>query len=242
MLTRSHTLDLKNTRHHWLHISECGHTQSETVLMVHGAAGNWRNFLPQMKALGERYRVVAPDLRGHGRSPWPDPQAHIDDFYADLEELLDWLPERFSVVAHSFGGYLCSRLAASHPNRVRHLALLNTAKHIPRGLTYRMLEVMTPGADLISAPEGFIAANAEVCRHLLNEVLQQWDCSPYYPKIECPTLTVLGALDPLIPLELGQESARILKSPVQVLSRGAHVCMWEASAQVNGWLEDLLKQ
>lgn len=242
MITRSHTFELKNTRDHWLHVCEAGHKQRDTVLMVHGAAGNQRNFLPQMKALSDRYRVVAVDLRGHGRSPWPDPRARIDDFYADLEELLDWLPERFSLVAHSFGGYLATRLTATHPDRVRHLALLNTARSIPRGLTYRMLEVMTPGADLISGPEGFIAANTEVCKHLLRGVLQDWDCTPHYEHIKIPRLTVLGALDPLIPLDHGLASARALGGAVQTLPLGAHVCMWEAPAQVNAWLSELLTQ
>lgn len=242
VLTRSHTFDLKKTPNHWLHVCECGHQNPHTVLMVHGAAGNQRNFLPQMKALSERYRVVAVDLRGHGRSPWPDRKASIHDFYADLEEFLDWLPERFSLVAHSFGGYLATRLAAEHPGRVLHLALLNTAQSIPRGLTYRMLEAMTPGADFVSGPEGFIAANAEVCKHLLGEVLQHWDCTPYYPRVQAPRLTVLGALDPLIPLDLGQQSARSFGGPVHTLPLGAHVCMWEAPAQVNAWLNELLSR
>lgn len=210
--------------------------------MVHGAAGNWRNFLPQMKALADNYRVVAVDLRGHGRSSWPGNESRIDDFYQDLEELLDWLPEKFSLVAHSFGGYLCARLAARHPDRVRHLALLNTARRIPRGLPYRLLEAMTPGADLISAPEGFIAANAEVCKHLLGEVLQHWDCEPYYCKIKVPTLSILGALDPLIPLDLGLESARRLGGAIHTLPLGAHVCMWESPLQVNAWLGELFKR
>jgi len=242
MLTRSHTLDSRRTPGHWLHVSECGHTHKETVVLVHGAAGNWRNFLHQMKALGDKYRVIAVDLRGHGRSPWPSTPSSIDDFYQDLEEMLDWLPEKFSLVAHSFGGYLSARLTASHPQRIRHLALLNTARRIPRGIPYRMLEAMTPGADLIAAPEGFIAANAEVCRHLLGQVLQHWDCEPFYPKIQVPTLTILGGLDPLIPLDLGIESARALGGTVHTLPLGGHVCMWEAPVQVNAWLGELLKR
>ncbi len=240
MQTRSHTIDSRRRPDHWLHVCEVGHRQQDTVLMVHGAAGNWRNFLPQMKAMSDRYRIVAVDLRGHGRSPWPDDPTTIDDFYHDLEELLDWLPPRFSVVAHSFGGYLCTRLAASHPERVRHLALLNTARSIPRTLTYRMLEKMTPGADFLAAPERFIAANAEVCRHLLQHVLKDWDCTPFYQRIQAPTLSVLGALDPLIPLEHGLESASRLRGAVHSLPLGAHVCMWEAPVQVNAWLEELL--
>lgn len=242
MQIRYHTFDSKRSPGHWLHVSEAGHQNPETVLMVHGAAGNQSNFIPQMKALADRYRVVAVDLRGHGRSTWPDPKPTIDHFYEDLEEFLEWLPEKFSLVAHSFGGYLSTRLAATHPQRVRHLALLNTAQSIPRGIPYKMLEFMTPGADFVHRPESFIAANTEVCKHLLGEVLQNWDCTPFYKSIKMPRMTVLGALDPLIPLVLGQESAKALGGPVYVLPLGHHVCMHEAPGQVNGWLLDLLKQ
>lgn len=242
MQTRYHTFDSPRSPGHWLHVSEVGHQHKDTVLMVHGAAGNQSNFVPQMRALRDRYRVVAVDLRGHGRSAWPDPKPTIDDFYADLEEFLDWMPERFSLVAHSFGGYLSTRLAATHPGRIRHLALLNTAQSIPRGISYRLLEFMTPGADFVHRPESFIAANTEVCKHLLGDVLQTWDCTPFYGKIQIPRLTVLGALDPLIPLALGQESAKALGGSVYVLPLGHHVCMHEAPGQVNNWLLDLLKQ
>lgn len=242
MQIRYHTFDSKRSPGHWLHVSEVGHRHQDTVLMVHGAAGNQSNFSPQMKALCDRYRVVALDLRGHGRSPWPEPRPSIDDFYSDLEEFLDWMPEKFSLVAHSFGGYLSTRLAATHPERVRHLALLNTAQSIPRTFSYRLLELITPGADMVHRPEAFIAANTEVCKHLLGEVLQNWDCTPYYSKISMPRLTVLGALDPLIPLVLGKESAKALGGTVQILPLGNHVCMHEAPAQVNTWLLDLLKQ
>ncbi|MBS2034238.1 alpha/beta fold hydrolase [bacterium] len=242
MQIRYHTFDSKRSPGHWLHVSEVGHRNAETVLMVHGAAGNQSNFSPQMKALADQFRVVAVDLRGHGRSPWPVPKPSIHDFYQDLEEFLDWMPERFSLVAHSFGGYLSTRLAATHPQRVRHLALLNTAQSIPRGFSYKILELMTPGADFVKRPEAFIAANTEVCKHLLGEVLQNWDCTPYYQHLDMPRMTVLGALDPLIPLVLGQESAKALGGPVYVLPLGHHVCMHEAPSQVNGWLLDLLKQ
>ena len=145
-------------------------------------------------------------------------------------------------MAHSFGGYLSTRLAAHYPDRIRHLALLNTAQSIPRTFSYRLLELITPGADVVHKPEAFIAANSEVCKHLLGDVLQSWDCTPFYSRIQMPRMTILGALDPLIPLVLGKESAKALGGTVQVLPLGHHVCMHEAPAQVNAWLLDLLQK
>jgi 3-oxoadipate enol-lactonase/4-carboxymuconolactone decarboxylase len=237
----SHTFESRRHPGHWLHLSECGQQNTRTALLVHGAAGNWRNFLHQMPALAQTHHVIAVDLRGHGRSPWPEEPSTIEDFYSDIEELLDFLPERFDLIAHSFGGYLATRLAAEHGTRVRSLTLINTAYTIPQGLCYRLLQFVSPGADLIAAPEGMIAARAEVCRQLLDHVMHDWDCRPYYPRLNLPAMLILGALDPLIPLAAGRETAEFLpRCKLHMLPFGGHVSMWEAPERVNGWLMEFL--
>lgn len=101
-----------------------GRTDGEPVLLIHAFAsqsGSWETTAAALVANG--YRVVAPDLRGHGRSQRTATYA-LDDFERDLTALLDALGlARVRLVGHSLGGHLALRLAMRMPERVSHLVI-----------------------------------------------------------------------------------------------------------------------
>lgn len=222
---------------HFLNVVEDG--QGPAALLVHGGAGSWTNFTHQLRDLARHFRVLAPDLRGHGSSPWPGP-SDIDDFYQDLTTLvarLD-LPPEFHLVGHSFGGYLAARFSAEQPERILSLALLNTSGDLPQGLAYRFLETFSGGADLFHHyyPR-MVSTGSEVARCLMRRTLKQWNSWDFFPRIQAPTLVILGSRDPLIPLRKGREMAhRIPKSRLEVLPGGGHVSMAEQPETVTRWL------
>ncbi|WP_052380525.1 alpha/beta fold hydrolase [Paenibacillus camerounensis] len=94
----------------------------ETVLFLHFSGGNlhmWNGVLPQFV---ERYSIIAPDLRGHGKSDKPQTGYHIDDMAQDLYLLLRELQvERCHVVGSSMGAEIGLSLAAAHPELVQSL-------------------------------------------------------------------------------------------------------------------------
>lgn len=100
----------------------------DPVLLLHGLAGaaaNWAELLP---AAVDRYRVLAPDLPGHGRSGRLAARADMTAFADVAAQLL----ERESaapalVVGHSFGGLVALRLAHRRPDLVRGLLLVAPA-------------------------------------------------------------------------------------------------------------------
>ena len=100
---------------------------SETVLLLHGNAESgeaWNAWLP---ALGRRFRVVRPDMRGFGQStPMPlDHRWSIDRIIDDFIALADHLGlDRFHVGAAKIACPIAMRLAANHARRVRSLTLL----------------------------------------------------------------------------------------------------------------------
>ncbi|WP_207538623.1 alpha/beta fold hydrolase [Sabulicella rubraurantiaca] len=104
-------------------------TEPETILLLHGNAESGEAWNAWMPALGRRFRVLRPDMRGFGRStpmkldhPW-SPDALVADFIA----LLDHLGiARVHVAAAKIAGPLGMRLAATHPGRVLSLTLLGT--------------------------------------------------------------------------------------------------------------------
>jgi pimeloyl-ACP methyl ester carboxylesterase len=82
----------------------------------------------QVNGIGPIYRVIAPDLRGHGDSPAPDGDYTIDEMADDVVELLDHLHVSEPVVVGglSMGGYVALSLAARYADRVRALMLMDT--------------------------------------------------------------------------------------------------------------------
>ena len=111
-----------------LHCLVWGDVADPSVVLVHGNGGHahwWDALVP---ALVPGWRVLAPDLRGHGESAWAEPPAYrIDDYADDLRAVLDALVVgRVALVGHSMGGRIAVRFAAAHPERVRGLAILDS--------------------------------------------------------------------------------------------------------------------
>jgi lipase len=96
---------------------------------VHGITSHGARFARLARdRLARRWHVVAPDLRGHGRSDWEPPWS----IEQHLEDLLESVPEDARLwVGHSFGGRLVLELAARHPERIDRGVLLDPALWVP---------------------------------------------------------------------------------------------------------------
>lgn len=111
-----------------LHVHEWGDSRNAPLVCLHGVTAHGERFkrLAELRWAHTHY-VIAPDLRGHGRSGYDEPwdfATHV----ADLVETTDALGiARADWVGHSFGGRLVLELAALHPERVRRAVLLDPA-------------------------------------------------------------------------------------------------------------------
>jgi pimeloyl-ACP methyl ester carboxylesterase len=98
------------------------------VVLVHGLGCDRSFMAPQFEALSGQHRVVAVDLRGHGRSSKPEQAYTITGFADDLRWVLDELAaERPVVVGHSMGGLVALELAARQPERLAGIVMLDSA-------------------------------------------------------------------------------------------------------------------
>ena len=121
----------------------------EVVVLIHGMAGSsdtWQAVMPQ---LAQRYRVIAPDLLGHGQSAKPRTDYSLGAFAAGLRDLLDELQiSRATVVGHSLGGGVAMQFIYQHPEYCQRLILVSSGGLGPDvGWILRLLAA--PGAEIV---------------------------------------------------------------------------------------------
>jgi lipase len=110
-----------------LALHEWGDTVSPRIVCLHGVRSHGRHFAPLAARLSG-YHVLAPDLLGHGGSPWEPPW----DIERHLDSIVETVGARESVlIGHSFGGRLAFELAARAPTLVPKLVLLDPAILLP---------------------------------------------------------------------------------------------------------------
>lgn len=111
-----------------------GPVAAPALLLVHGWGGDGREWSVHAETLADRFRVIVPDLRGHGRSEVPEhgntPLEMADDLAA-LVAVLGNGP--MMAVGHSMGGQVVNLLAVRHPQLVRSVVAFDPA-HGAHGL------------------------------------------------------------------------------------------------------------
>jgi lipase len=111
-----------------LQLHEWGARNAPPLVCLHGVGGHGCRFRRLAEErLAQRFRVLAPDLRGHGHSGWEPPWT-IDANVADvLETIAAAGVERAAWVGHSYGGRLILELSALEPRRIERVVLLDPA-------------------------------------------------------------------------------------------------------------------
>ena len=108
-------------------VLEWGDPDAPAVMLVHGGGVTAHTWDLLALHLAGRYRILAPDIRGHGNSEWPrDGDSDHHEMTLDLAELLVALGATpAAVLGHSLGGALAMRLALAFPEMVRALGILD---------------------------------------------------------------------------------------------------------------------
>ncbi len=110
-----------------LALHEWGEAGRPRIVCLHGVRNHGGHFAPLAARLSS-YHVLAPDLLGHGHSPWEPPW----DIATHLDAIVETVGARESIlIGHSFGGRLAFELAARAPKLVPKLVLLDPAILLP---------------------------------------------------------------------------------------------------------------
>ncbi len=101
-------------------------TDGQPIICLHGRWGRGETWIDFSQHYGDRFRVIAPDQRGHGLSSKPTTKYTAEEMSADMLGLLHNLQIKSAIiVGHSMGGYIAGYMAAHYPTMVRALAILD---------------------------------------------------------------------------------------------------------------------
>ena len=231
----------------------------ECVVLIHGHPFDRTLWEPQLAALRGSFRVLAPDLRGFGRSPVTPGRVLMREYAADIEELLGTLGiARAAVVGLSMGGLVAMELAAAAPERCWALGLVATTAQPPspqdlrtrderadateRGGMSVLVDYMHTGLYGPACPPAvrarvdamMAAASPAGAAAALRGRGRRPDYRPMLAALDIPALVVAGTADAWSNAEVTAEIVASLKRPELVLIDGCgHLPNLEAEAQFN---------
>jgi pimeloyl-ACP methyl ester carboxylesterase len=208
--------------------------EGEPLVLLHGFTGGSDDLAVLFDDLVNEYRLVIPDLRGHGRSTNPAEEFTFRQCALDVFALLDFLGiERFKAVGWSGGGNTLLHMATQQPKRVMAMVLLSAVSYyseqarafmrdysldqLPEDEQKRLRQRHRRGDEQIRG----------LFRHGRAMADQYEDMSftpPYLSTITARTLIIYGDRDPLCPVYIGLEMYRAIpRSYLWVVPNGGHV-------------------
>lgn len=189
------------------------------VLLLHGWGGQVESFSPVFDFLLDHFTVCGLDLPGFGRSDDPPAPWGTGDYSLFVESFLSRLGfSSVHIIAHSFGGRIAIVLAATYPQRVDRLVLVDSAGIRPRRaagyyarvwLAKGIKTVLSSricgqrGAALAEKALGFLGSDdyRQDGKHRATLVkIVNEDLRSLLPQIRSPTLLVWGSNDQFVPL------------------------------------------
>lgn len=213
------------------------------VLLLHGLLMNHSMFDPQVEALGNRYRFLLPDARGHGASEHRAEPYSQWDLMEDARALLDHLGvDRAVWGGVSQGGFQALRAALRHPDRVAGLILIDTSAGpedefkapmyeafaevvASEGWNQEILDVATTSMFGASVDlnlkqrwmQAWLAEGTDDERERLASVTRREDLTDRLGEIHAPAMVIHGEEDVAIPMTRAEELAAGLPGTVKLV-------------------------
>lgn len=207
------------------------------LLLVHGFPVNRTIWSAQLAGLSHIRRVVAPDLRGRGKSPAASEEGwSIQDLAGDVAETIEALGAGpVDLAGLSMGGYVAFALLRTHPELVRSLILVSTravqdppeyktgrkmtAERAMRFGTRALAESMIDKLLTPEAPEDlrqrvlamFDAVPGATSARDSLAMRDRADSTPMLGLIDVPTLVIEGAQEDLLPAGSAQAMAKVIR-------------------------------
>jgi pimeloyl-ACP methyl ester carboxylesterase len=239
------------------------------VVLLHGLGGNSSNWAFNFAALSAKFRVIAPDQIGFGRSDKPLINYRVGTYADFLDKFLEGLNvERASLVGNSMGGWVAALYAIKYPKRVERIVLVDAAGFAPpkefdlstlSGLNPSTREQARYLAGLVffnpifktdAAVDATLAARISAgdgytIQSLVESIYRNEDMlDGKLSGLKQPTLIVWGKDDGLLPLARDGEKYRreLPSAQFVVFEQCGHVPQVEKAAEFNAAVLKFLSQ
>jgi 3-oxoadipate enol-lactonase len=241
------------------------------VVLLHPFPANHEFWLPVAQALGTRYRLVLPDLRGHGDSGVGAGPATMEKHAGDLARLMDDAEiGRAPLVGVSIGGYVLFEFWRRHRGRVAALGLFNTkapadsaearagrlqaANDVLERGTEPFFESMIPrllGQTTLETRPDLVEGALRMMRKMAPEDVAQVqrgmaarpDSVETLKTISVPTLLVTGDEDILTGLNEAELMRRHISGGwLRVIAKAGHYSPWEQQEEAGKLLRQFLER
>ena len=185
--------------------------QGQPLVLLHGFGESGATWDPIASALSQDYRLIIPDLRGHGASSNPLGYFTHRDAASDILGLLDALGlDQVKAVGFSSGAMTLLHIATSEPSRVTAMALVGGTPYLPE-TARQIMRSMDPDAMPMASLDamGLVHGDTTQARRLLHQFVGFQDSytdvnftPPMLSTITATTLVVHGDRDPFFPVTI----------------------------------------
>lgn len=211
----------------------------EPLLLLHGNGEDGTYFVNQISFFSDRYRVIAVDTRGHGKSPRGTAPFTMEQFAADLHHLMDKLQiQRAVILGFSDGANIAMKFALKYPDRVKALILnggnldtegVKKSIQIPIEIGYRF-------AKLFAGKSEEAKSHMEILGLMVNEP----NIKPEeLHAIQAPTLVIVGTKDMIKQSHTEVIAKNIPNAKLSVIP-GDHFIANKKSGEFNKAVEEFL--
>ena len=217
-----------------------------TIVFVHGFAGQATQWRYQLTHFATHNRVIAIDLRGHGRSETAVGDYTMAEIQADLAQVLAILDVQpgFILVGHSFGGAVATEYAVAHPQEVAQLILIATAGEFE--LSRRLRIAMSLPSPVLRLAQRFVKGLTETPLPILQawyrNTLTQWNGWSLFRSVTTPTLVIRGHWDYLFDKPMFDEVPKVIPNAEDLdVGTSRHMVMLERRDAVNRAIERFMQ-
>ncbi len=246
--------------------------EGDPLLLIHGFPLNHAMWAAQIESLSRSHRVIAPDLRGWGRSGRGQEAISMAQIARDLDRLAQALvgDRPIDVGGLSMGGYIAFELVRQFPGRLSRLILADTRAIADDEVTARARRVTAASIrengvaslaadmpakllhpDTLKSNPGVLrtlrqmieSANSEIVAEYLEAMASRRSSEDLLDQISVPTLVVCGSHDVIsTPEEMRQIAARIAHSSFELIDRAGHLPPMEQPDAFNRVVDEFLSR